>query len=84
MIDMIGESIRALYKDGVFVPQEHVSLDDGSTVELVFRPSTLQLPLVNDPGERRKFMDELIASFKRNPIPVGTRQFTRDEVHERA
>jgi predicted DNA-binding antitoxin AbrB/MazE fold protein len=80
---MNGESIRALFKDGVFVPQEHVSLDEGSTVELVFRPSKLQSPVVNDPGERRKVMDELIASFKRNPIPVGARQFTRDELHER-
>ena len=80
---MIGESIRALYKDGVFVPQECVALDDGSTVELVFRTSKLQPPVVNDAGERRKVMDELIASFKRNPIPVGTRQFTRDELHER-
>lgn len=82
-MEISGESIRALFKDGVFVPQERVALADGSNVEILVRSSKLQSPPIADPNERQRIMDELIASFKRNPIPAGARRFTRDELHER-
>ena len=82
-MDISAEPIRALFKDGVFIPQEHVGLADGSAVELTVRSSKLQSPSITDPDERRRIMDELIASFRRNPIPAGARKFTRDELHER-
>ena len=82
-MDISAEPIRALFKDGVFVPQERVALADGSNVEIIVRTSKLQSPPVTDPNERRRIMEDLIASFRRNPVPAGARRFTRDELHER-
>jgi predicted DNA-binding antitoxin AbrB/MazE fold protein len=82
-MEISTEPIRALFKDGVFVPQEHIELTDGSNVEILVRDSKVRSPSVSDPDERRRMMDYLIASFRRNPIPAGARKLTRDELHER-
>jgi predicted DNA-binding antitoxin AbrB/MazE fold protein len=80
----MSQTLRAIYRDGAFVPQEPCDLPDGTEVELTVHDSHAVPARVTDPEERKRIMNELILSMKGNPIPADAPiRFTREELHER-
>jgi predicted DNA-binding antitoxin AbrB/MazE fold protein len=79
----MSQTLKAIYRDGAFIPQTPCDLPDGAEVELTVHPYVIP-PKVTDPEERKRIMDELIQNMKSNPIPADApRRFTREELHER-
>jgi predicted DNA-binding antitoxin AbrB/MazE fold protein len=79
----MSQQVRAVFHDGVFVPQEPCDLPEGSEVRLtVDDPYTIP-PEITDPAERAALLKEVVGSMRENPIPANAPGFTRDELHER-
>jgi hypothetical protein len=75
--------VRAVVRDGKFIPLEPCTLPEASEVDLVVQPSGNIPPSVTDPAERAAILQEVVARMKANRIPAGAPKFTRDELHER-
>ena len=79
----MAQRLKAIYQNGAFVPQSPCDLPENSEVDLVIEPRVLQ-PLVTDPEERKRILDQLVDRMRANPIPADApRHFTREELHER-
>ncbi len=79
----MSQTLKAIYRDGAFIPQTPCDLPDGAEVEITVRAPNLIPPEVTDPEERRRLMDELIRNMLDNPIPENAPRPTREELHER-
>ena len=79
----MSQTLKAIYRDGTFIPQSPCDLPDGAEVEITIRAPNLIPPKVTDPGERKRLMDELIQNMLDNPIPETAPRLTREELHER-
>ena len=80
----MSQTLKAIYRDGAFIPQAPCDLPEGAEVELTISAPRSLPPRVTDPEERRRIMEELIQNMRANPIPEGApRRFTREELHER-
>ena len=80
----MSQTFKAIYREGVFVPQTPCDLPEGAQVELTVRGTGVLPPKVTDPVERERLMEELIRNMRSNPIPADApRRFTREELHER-
>ncbi len=79
----MSQTIRAVFRDGVFVPQQPCDLPDGSRVELTIDDPYTIPPEITDPAERAAVLEEVVRSMRENPIPADAPRFTRDELHER-
>ncbi len=77
------EIISAVYRDGVFFPEAPCSLANNTKVRIVVENAPARAPLVSDPVERQRILEETLARMKANPIPAGAPKFTREELHER-
>ena len=75
--------IRAVFKDGKFVPQEPCALPEAAEVQLTVERSNIIPPTVTDPAERQRILKEVVERMMANPIPANAPKFTRDELHER-
>jgi predicted DNA-binding antitoxin AbrB/MazE fold protein len=79
----MSETIKAIFQNGVFIPQQPCNLPEGSEVKLIVHdPYTIQ-PEVTDPAERAALLKEIVQGMKDNPIPANAPRFTREELHER-
>jgi predicted DNA-binding antitoxin AbrB/MazE fold protein len=79
----MSQTLKAIYRDGAFIPQTPCDLPDGAQVEITIRAPNLIPPKVADPEERRRLMGELIQNMLDNPIPENAPRLTREELHER-
>ena len=79
----MAQRFRAIYQNGAFVPQSPCDLPENSEVDLVVEGPRRLPPLVTDPVERKRIMEELVQNMRNNPIPENAPHFTRDELHER-
>jgi predicted DNA-binding antitoxin AbrB/MazE fold protein len=78
------DTVRAVYRNGAFVPVVPCNLPEETEVEVVVQgASGILPPLVTDPAERARIRKELIARMQTNPIPANAPRFTREELHER-
>lgn len=77
------QKLKAIYYNGVFVPQVPYNLPEGTEVELTIQDPYTIPPEVKDPAERARLLQELVQRMKDNPIPANAPRFTRDELHER-
>jgi predicted DNA-binding antitoxin AbrB/MazE fold protein len=78
------QRLKAIYRNGAFVPQVPCDLPEESEVELTVHESDTIRPKVTDPEERKRILEELVENMRANPIPADApRRFTRDELHER-
>ena len=78
------DTLRAIYRNGAFVPVVPCNLPEETEVEVVVREEPkVTPPSVTDPNERARIMRELIARMQSNPIPADAPRFTREELHER-
>ena len=80
----MAQSLKAIYRNGAFIPQTPCDLPEGAEVELTVHAAHTIPPVVTDPAERARIMEELIQNMRNNPIPADApRRFTREELHER-
>ena len=80
----MAQRLKAIYRNGAFIPQAPCDLQEESEVELTVHESNVAPPRVTDPEERKRIMEELIQNMRSNPIPPDApRRFTREELHER-
>jgi len=80
----MSQTLKAIYRDGAFIPQTPCNLPDGAEVELTVHEPHVIPAKVTDPEERKRIMEELIQNMRSNPIPADApRRFTREELHER-
>ena len=75
--------IRAIVRDGKFVPVEPCPLPEAQEVEITIESPRIIPPAITDPAERAKAMEELVARMKANPLPADAPKLTRDQMHER-
>lgn len=77
------EEFDAIYRDGVFVPVTPCELADNTRVRVIVGNASVQPPLVSDPVERQRILEETLARMKANPIPANAPKYTREELNER-
>ncbi len=78
------DTLRAIYRNGAFVPVVPCNLPEETEVEVVVREEFHLLPpLESDPKERERIKRDLIERMQSNPIPANAPRFTREELHER-
>jgi predicted DNA-binding antitoxin AbrB/MazE fold protein len=80
----MAQKLKAIYRNGTFIPQVPCDLPEESEVELTIDGPRSIPPRVTDPEERKRIMAELVQNMRDNPIPLDApRRFTREELHER-
>lgn len=79
----MSHRIRAVYRDGAFIPQQSCDLPEGCEVELTIDDPYTIPPQITDPDERRKALERLVRRMRENPIPENAPRYTREELHER-
>ena len=77
------ERVKAVYRDGSFVPREPCDVPEGTEVEIIVQGVPILTPTITDPEERARRLHQLVERMKQNPIPTEAPRFTRDELHER-
>jgi hypothetical protein len=73
--------IRAVFRDGKFVPTDPCSLPELAEVQL-----TVDSPRAHTQertGAVAATMHDVVQAMMANPIPPGAPRFTREELHER-
>ncbi|PZV07647.1 MAG: DUF104 domain-containing protein [Leptolyngbya sp.] len=76
------QTLRAIYRNGVFVPQAAFDLPEGTEVELLIQPPKVLSPPVTEPEAKKQFLKRLIERMQQNPIPVDAPHFIWDLLHE--
>ena len=80
----MSQTLKAIYRDGAFIPQSPCDLPEGTEVELVVHEPDAVQPEVTDPEERKRILKEVVDNMRANPLPADApRRFTREELHER-
>jgi hypothetical protein len=79
----MAQRLKAIFQNGAFVPQTPCNLPENLEVDLVIESPCVLPPLVTDPDERKRIMEELVQNMRDNPIPENAPHFTREELHER-
>jgi predicted DNA-binding antitoxin AbrB/MazE fold protein len=79
----MSQRLKAIYREGAFIPQMPCDLPEGAEVEITIHEANLLPPEVTDPEDRKRIMSELIQNMLDNPIPANAPRFTREELHER-
>jgi AF2212-like len=75
--------IRAVFRDGKFIPQEPCELPDAAEVQLTVEQPNITPPKITDPAQRARMLKEVVQRMMANPIPADAPRFTREELHER-
>ena len=79
----MSQTIKAVYHNGAFIPQEPCDLPEGVQVDVVISDPYTIPPRITDPEERERMMAELLRRMHEKPISENAPRFTRDELHER-
>jgi predicted DNA-binding antitoxin AbrB/MazE fold protein len=80
----MSQTLKAIYRDGAFIPHTPCDLPEGSEVELTISETRVMPPKATDPEERKRILEGMVARMRANPIPADApRRFTREELHER-
>jgi len=79
----MNATLRAVYRNGVFVPQTACHLPENSEVELVVQGPLIIPPSVTDPQERARIRKRVVERMRQNPIPADAPRLTREQLHER-
>ena len=80
----MSQTLKAIYRDGTFIPQAPCDLPEGAEVELTIHDPHTIPPTVTDLEERKRILREVVENMRANPLPAeAPRRFTREELHER-
>ncbi len=75
--------VKALYRNGVFVPTRACDLPENTEVQVWFHDPYVIPATVTDPIEAARIRREVLERMKQNPIPADAPRFTREQLHER-
>lgn len=75
--------LRAVFRDGKFVPTEPCTLPEAAEVQLTIDSPRIIPPDVTDPDERKRNLQELVARMMSQPLAPDAPKLTRDQLHER-
>ena len=78
--------LRAIYKDGAFVPVangEKLDVRENAEVELTVHDPYIVPATAKSAEERERAVRELIESWEQHPLKGNPPRLTRDELHER-
>jgi hypothetical protein len=76
--------VKAAFEHGAFLPETPCDLPDGARVVLAIeRLDNVRQPEEPCPAERKRILREVVERMQRNPVPLDSPRFTRDELHER-
>lgn len=75
--------LKAIYREGKFIPVDPCDLPDDSEVELLVRGPVATPPPVTDGDERSRILREVTDRMRANPLPVDAPRFSREELHAR-
>ncbi|QOJ18241.1 MAG: hypothetical protein HRU76_11875 [Phycisphaeraceae bacterium] len=76
------QRIRAIFRRGVFVPQDRCVFPEDSQVDLEVR-SLLETEGADTRVHTQASIGRVLASIQSNPIPAGAPQLKREDLHER-
>jgi hypothetical protein len=76
-------TIKAVVRNGVLVPHEHLDLPNDAEVELTVQGPFIIPPEIADREERAKLLRAVTERMRQNPIPATAPHYTRDELNER-
>lgn len=79
----MAQSLKAIYRNGAFVPQTPCDLPEGAEVRLIIENPNLLPPGETDPAERKRILERMVKRMKDNPLSADAPRFTREELHER-
>ena len=77
--------LKAIYKDGAFVPisnGDKLNVSENAEVEITVHDPYV-LPTATSDEERERALRELFASWDAHPLRADAPRLTRDEMHER-
>ncbi len=75
--------MKAVYRDGAFVPETRCELPENTEVDLLVQDSSRVSSAMTDPEQRGAVLRRITERMRRNPLPAEAPRFTRDELHER-
>ena len=75
--------MKAVYRDGTFVPETRCGLPENAEVDLLVQGPSRTPPVVTNPEHRNSVLRRITDRMKQNPIPADAPRFTRDDLHER-
>lgn len=76
----MSETISAIFKNGVFIPEEAIDFPDGSKVQIAVK---LEDPLKSDSSKKEYIKEFLHRASQRRISPEAPVHLTREELHER-
>jgi hypothetical protein len=79
--------LKAIYKDGAFVPisnGEKLNVSENAEVEITVHDPAGLPPMATCDEERERALRELFASWDAHPLRADAPRLTRDEMHERS
>jgi len=79
----MAQKLRAVYRDGAFLPEAPVDLPNNSQVNLLVEEATVLPPSVTEPKERQRVLKRVTERMQDNPLPAGAPHLSRDVLHER-
>jgi predicted DNA-binding antitoxin AbrB/MazE fold protein len=78
------DTLRAVYRNGAFVPVVPCELPEETEVEVLLRNgSDIMPPLESDPVKRAEIKKQLLDRMSSAPLPADAPKLTRDQLHER-
>ncbi len=78
--------LKAIYRDGAFVPipnGEKLNVSENAEVEITVHDPYVLPPTATSEEERERALRELFASWDAHPLRSDAPRLTRDEMHER-
>jgi hypothetical protein len=79
--------LKAIYKDGAFVPisnGDKLNVSENAEVEITVHDPHGLPPAATSDEERERALRELFASWDAHPLRSDAPRLTRDEMHERS
>jgi hypothetical protein len=79
--------LKAIYKDGAFVPitnGEKLNVSENAEVEITVHDPYVLAPTATSDEERERALRELLESWQQHPLTGDAPHLTRDELHERS
>ena len=79
----MNQTLRAIYRDGTFIPRDPCDLPEEAEVELLVQGPLVLPPIITNFEEKARLLEQITQRMQQNPIKAGFPRFTREELHER-
>ena len=79
----MSQRLKAIYHDGVFVPQTPCDLPEESEVELIVQGPQLIPPKITGSDARARTLKAVVERMQHNPLPSAAPHLTREVLYER-